>query len=265
MSNETMTLLDGISWDKEELLSNMDLDSFYFGHLGKAALSSSACKELLKSSITYYHSITKEKEPTDALIQGSIFHILVLEPDKLYDRYEFFDAQNKTVAFKKRVEESDKEVVLIKNLYFMRSLKKYLDRCEDASGLLQGGIEEVPAIGFINGIPFRGKADYLKNNHIIDLKTTASLDNWNFTSRGKWDYDMQAYIYRELFNVDRFTFLVVEKITGRIGIYEASEECFESGKEKIRICTDRYKEDFLEKSNDEIESIIFNRCIHGTV
>ena len=76
---------------------------------------------------------------------------------------------------------------------------------------------------------------------------------------------MQAFIYRQLFNVERFTFLVIEKISGEIGIYEASEECFESGEEKVQICTDRYKEDFLGKSDDEIEAVVFNRYIHGSI
>jgi len=266
MSNDTITLLDGITWNKDELISNMDSDPFYYGHLSKAALSSSACKDLLKSSISYYQSLTTKRKQTDALLQGSIFHMLTLEPEKLEQRYEFFDAQTQNKAFKERAEESDKEVVLLKHFYFMRALKnKSLDRCESASSLLQGGLEEVPSIGLINGIPFRGKADYLKNNHIVDLKTAASLDNWNPRYKSKYNYDIQPYIYRELFNVERFTFLVVEKVTGRIGVYEASEECFESGEEKVRICTDRYKEDFLGKSDKEIESVIFNRYIHGTV
>ena len=34
-----ITLLNGEKWDEKELLSKMDDDSFYYGHLGKHALS----------------------------------------------------------------------------------------------------------------------------------------------------------------------------------------------------------------------------------
>jgi hypothetical protein len=39
-------LLNGEKWDKQELLAKMDDDSFYYGHLGKHALSSSSIKLL---------------------------------------------------------------------------------------------------------------------------------------------------------------------------------------------------------------------------
>ena len=176
------------------------------------------------------------------------------------------DVEKRTLKlFKDATEASDKEVFLQKEFHFMRSLKKNIDKCEYADNLLKDGLGEVPAIDLINGIPFRGKADYLKNNHIIDLKTTSSLEGWEYTAKKKWHYDMQAFIYRQLFNVERFTFLVIEKITGEIGIYEASEECFESGGEKVKICTDRYKEDFIGRANQDLENLVYNRCIHGSI
>lgn len=266
MSNDTITLLDGISWNKDELISNMDSDPFYYGHLSSAALSSSACKDLLKSSKAYYKSLQRKQTDTQALREGRLFHTLVLEPEKMQQKYEFVEVDKRTLkAFKDADLATDKEVFLQKEFYFMRSLKKNIDKCEYANSLLQDGLGEVPALDFINGIPFRGKADYLRNNHIVDLKTTSSLDGWEYASKKKWHYDMQAFIYRQLFNVERFTFLVIEKITGEIGIYEASEECFDSGEEKVKICTDRYKEDFLGKSDDEIEAVVFNRYIHGSI
>lgn len=265
MSNDTITLLDGITWNKNELLANMDSDLFYYGHLSKAALSSSACKDLLRSSKSYYKSLSKEQKDTPALREGRLFHTLVLEPEKMQQKYEFFDAEKRTATFNKAYEACDRELMLKKEFYFMRALKKNIDRCEYANGLLQDGLGEVPAIDFINDIPFRGKADYLRNNHIVDLKTTASLDGWEYTAKKKWHYDMQAFIYRHLFNVERFTFLVIEKITGEIGIFESTEEFFQSGEEKVHLCTDRYKEDFFGKSDDEIEAVVFNRYIHGSI
>ena len=105
-------------------------------------------------------------------------------------------------------------------------------------------------IGELFGFPFRGKADYLKDNHVIDLKTTSKLDGWLWTAKNVWHYDMQCYIYSKLFNVQEFTFLVIEKGTGEIGIYDCSPETMEKAGRKLqRVCKD-YEEYFIRKTKD---------------
>ena len=46
-------LLNGDKYKKDELLKRMEDDEFYYGNLGKNALSSSAAKMLLQSPKTY--------------------------------------------------------------------------------------------------------------------------------------------------------------------------------------------------------------------
>ena len=48
-----ITLLNGETWGKEEILAQMHDDTFYYGHLGQHALSSSSLKTILKSPKTY--------------------------------------------------------------------------------------------------------------------------------------------------------------------------------------------------------------------
>lgn len=263
MSNDTITLLDGIDWVKGELLSNMDDDSFYYGYLGKAALSSSAVKPLLSSAKEYYKSITEEPEYKQQFVEGQIFHTLALEPEKMDERYEIVEYERRVESVRRMNEESDKEVILRKEYNFMNAIYKKMLLCDEARELLEGGIPEVPAIGMINDIPFRAKADSLHLDHIVDLKTTAKLDTWLWTGKNKWNYDVQAYIYMTLFNVSRFTFLVVEKVTGRVAIYELSERAYESGKSKLDLATERYKKHFLYKTEEEIQDNLYNDCIKG--
>ena len=52
---DSITLLDGSTWDKQELLEKMNDDNFYYGYLSQAALSSSSLKLLLDSPKTYYN------------------------------------------------------------------------------------------------------------------------------------------------------------------------------------------------------------------
>ena len=93
-------------------------------------------------------------------------------------------------------------------------------------------------------LPFRGKADILQFNHIIDLKTTSNLAGFNF-SANNYGYDLQAYLYTQLFDVEKFTFMAVDKKTLDIGIFETSSEFLERGKQKLHHAIDVYNEWFL--------------------
>ena len=59
--NQKITLLDGTIWNKEELISRMYDDKFYYGYLGGAALSSSSAKKLLDSPKKYTKSLKSKK------------------------------------------------------------------------------------------------------------------------------------------------------------------------------------------------------------
>ena len=48
-------LFDGKNWGVDEILKQMEDDSFYYGYLGQNALSSSSAKDLYKSPKTYFN------------------------------------------------------------------------------------------------------------------------------------------------------------------------------------------------------------------
>ena len=106
----------------------------------------------------------------------------------------------------------------------------------------------------INGVPFRGKADIFTGDKIIDLKTTLSIKSWDerykrrTTSPYVLDYDVQVFIYCTLFDVDykNFLFLVIDKTTTDIGIFEVSEEFYMSGKAKTYEAICVYQQFILE-------------------
>jgi len=69
----------------------------------------------------------------------------------------------------------------------------------------------------VQGYPFRGKADVLDKYRVVDLKTTS---------------DLKAF---PLFNkpYEEFKFAAIDKGSLDIGIYDVSEEFYNSGKEKV--------------------------------
>ena len=74
-SRKMIQLLDGTEEEKVILEEQAIDDDFYYGYLGKAALSSSSIKQLLSSPKTY-HYVQKYGQDNDskALLIGKLFH-----------------------------------------------------------------------------------------------------------------------------------------------------------------------------------------------
>lgn len=252
-SRDTIKLFDDKYWDITEILDKMEDDSFYYGYLGENALSSSAAKDLYKSPKSYFNKAKQVNADVPALREGRLIHTVVLEEDRLKDKYDFIDiASRRTKAFTKAQDESKakgKEIMLTSELNKANELCNAIRFNTYANELFTDGIAETPAIGELYGLPFRAKADYFKDGHLIDLKTTSKLDGWERTAKYVWHYDMQGWIYSELFGVDKFTYVVIEKGTGDIGIFELSDETRELGGNKVKQCVNTYKEYFVDKTS----------------
>ena len=96
--SKTVTLLDNTTWSYPELMEALKKDSFYYGYLNKAALSSSSAK------ILYHKSLFKKQEETKALRDGRLFHTLVLESDIFFDKYAVVDSSTRTTQKFKELE-----------------------------------------------------------------------------------------------------------------------------------------------------------------
>ena len=255
--DKKITLLDGSQWNTSELVSRMYDDKFYYGYLGENALSSSSAKKLLSSPKQYERSLHENNNNVPALREGRLFHMMALEEHKIDDHYLFIDSSTRTTnKFKEFASENPhKEVMLTKEYNALKELLNHLHKNLEASELLRGGNPEVPMIGEIFGYPFRGKADYLTSNHVVDLKTTSKLDGWVWAAKNTWHDDMQCYIYMKLYNVQKFTFLVIEKGTGEIGIYECSEDTIHKAGIKLKKVCNIYEEYFIRKVKDPNEFV----------
>ena len=92
--------------------------------------------------------------------------------------------------------------------------------------------------------------NYTTINHdeklIIDLKTTSDIDKFKW-SASKFNYDSQAYIYSSLFDYEML-FMVIDKETLQIGLFDCSPDFYASGEDKVRKATDAY--DLFYKTED---------------
>ena len=121
-----ITLLNNEVWNQEEILTQMYDDDFYYGHLGKHALSSSSLKMILKSPKTYKY-VTKYGDPSSnsaALAMGKLIHWMILEPHKI-DSLNFIESSTKGTKVYK-------EAVVMHGEVFLNKERSAAERVTDA-------------------------------------------------------------------------------------------------------------------------------------
>ena len=256
-----ITLLNGEAWNRYEILQKMADDSFYYGHLGQHALSSSSLKKLLESPKAYQASLSKS-ESHQAFRDGRLIHLAILEPEKMDDLI-VLEGTKARKEFKQATAEHGDHVVYtrseVDSAYWVAEAIK---ENNEAQFLLDGCIYEQAGVGEIEGLPFRAKADAINVDAgiIVDLKTTSSDVNDFHWAAKNYSYDLQAALYLEIFGANEFVFLVINKSSKDIGIFECSAEFIERGQDKIRHAISVYKQYFNQPNTDEL---IKNYVIRG--
>ncbi len=256
---DNIQLLNGETFRHDEILELMKDDEFYYGYLGKAALSSSSIKLLLDSPKKYKYVTEYGSQESNALDAGWLFHTAILEPD-VFEKQIFVDVQSKNTKAYKLAKEEHGKVFTMKQKNDAERLADAFLRNEHALKLITNCEFEVPAIGMIQGYPFRGKADVLDSYRIVDLKTTSDLKAFPYAAR-KYGYDVQVYLYSELFNkpYEEFKFAAIDKGSLDIGIYDVSEEFYLQGKAKVTKAIETFETFFI--NGADIDSY----CIKGTL
>ena len=240
-----ITLLNGETFKEENLLELMQNDEFYYGYMAKAALSSSSIKTLLSSPKTYKYVLDYGSGESQALRDGWLFHTAILEPH-VFESQIFVDVQSKnTKAYKEALAEHGKVFTQKEKRDAERVADAFL-RNEHALKLLKNSEFEVPAVGMIDGYPFRGKADVFGNGKIVDLKTTTDIKAFPYSAK-KYGYDVQVYVYCQLFNVsyEDFKFAVIDKGSLDIAIYDVSENFYNEGKIKTQQAIETFETFFI--------------------
>jgi len=244
-----ITLLDQSVWEKKELTKKMNDDSFYYGEMSKIALSSSSIKLLLDSPKTYDYVTRYGSAESDALRAGWLFHTAILEPE-VFHAQRFIDVQSKNTKAYKLAKEEYGKVFTMKEKNDAERMADAFFKNEKAMSYITKCNFEVPIVGNVLDYPFRGKADVFCGDSICDLKSTSDLRAFPYSAK-KYGYDIQVFIYCELFGVsyENFSFIAVDKGSLDIGIFHVSEEFYLSGKAKTQEGINRYHT-FFEMGQD---------------
>jgi hypothetical protein len=223
--------------DKENVLEKLQNDEHYYGDFGKKYLSNSDIGTLLTNPLAF----GQPSKPSPAFLVGGYFHTAILEPDKL-KKYKVIESTSRNTNTYKEM--SGGELCLLQSevdtIELMTDKVLANDVCRD---LIRGiNIEyEKPGVTELEGLNWKGKADIINHDEklIIDLKTTADLNKFRY-SASKYNYDSQAYIYSKLFGYE-FVFIVIDKTTHQLGIFDCSPEFYERGQDKVKRAAEQYK------------------------
>ena len=109
---------------------------------------------------------------------------------------------------------------------------------------------EQPAVGSIQGMMWKGKADIVTSDSIIDLKTTGDIHKFKWSAKA-YNYDSQCYIYQQLFGKP-LVFYVIDKSTHQLGIFTPSDNFVRGGELKVTKAIEVYKAYFGDNPTDDI-------------
>jgi hypothetical protein len=232
--------------NKKEIIENLRDDNNYYGEYGKQFISNSDIKTLMTNPL----DLRNPSETHPYFLIGGYFHTAILEPDKI-KQFKIVDASTRNTKAYKEI--SGGEVCLLQHEVDKTEalVQKMLNNtvCRDLIHT-EGNDFELPGVAFIEGNWWKGKADIVNHEEklVVDLKTTGDLEKFHWSAK-KYNYDSQAYIYRELFGYDML-FVAIDKNTSQIGIYDCSDQFYNEGKEKVEKASEIYDLFFKNKDFD---------------
>lgn len=169
------------------------------------------------------------KKESDALQFGSLYDMMLFEPEKARDTYFVLDdtyivermakngAKNPRITKKYRDWKAEQQELnqgkTIASQEDWRRAEEMIQRLKDC-GLYDkrfaGGKFQVEFNVDLDGVPLKGFLDCLQDDCIIDSKSSRAIDKFRYDVNS-WSYDIQAYIYTKVFGIKDFYWVVQEK------------------------------------------------------
>lgn len=242
----------------QDIINKLKDDKEYYSGVGKNYLSNSDIDALLNNP----YDFNKPREDNKNFAEGRYFHQLLIEPNKAVN-VPFVDVSTRTTKEYKAFCEDN-------NLPFAM-LKKEKDEIERLVSLMRGNIlfydaiyqdgnqYEVPMVGQIHDMMWKGKADIVTDTMIIDLKTTSDIHKFKWSAKS-YNYDSQCFIYQQLFNKP-LVFYVIDKGTGQLGIFRPSENFIKGGELKVKRAIEVFNRYFSDTKTDDIANYYIDETL----
>jgi len=189
------------------------------------AYSFSAIKQAMRSPAHLKAWLTAPPEQTPAMRLGTLTHLAVLQPDlfgsttavaPIVDRRT---KEGKSIWEQFQVQNTGKEIITNDEREQLTAMRDSVRIHPAASALLGEGTAEVSVFNQCveTGLPLKARMDWVRENAIVDLKTTEDASPAGFAkSVSNYRYDLQAAHYRRMLKLQGrgdlpFYLIAVEK------------------------------------------------------
>lgn len=234
----------------QTIINRLLNDEDYYGAFGKQYLSNSDIGALLGNPSDF----RVPQADNINFHKGRYFHQLILEPEKAKET-KFVDVSSRvTKAYKETIAESTQDIIMLEKegVEIRSCVDTMMQNLDFFEGIRQEGNQyEVPMIKEIKGVLWKGKADIVCTDKLIDLKTTSKISDFKYSAK-KYNYDSQCYIYQILFG-QPLVFYVVDKTNNKLGIFRPTEEFVRRGEEKVERAVAQYHKFFGDNPTEDIK------------
>ena len=153
------------------ILNKLKDNNEYYHGVGKQYLSNSDIGALLNNPKMF--GVSREDDIN--LAKGRLFHELLLEPDKAIDFPVIDVSSRNTKKYKEALTDDIPFMLLTKDVDEVNTYVDAINGNFNFFSLINESEHEVPAIGELFGVQWKGKADIVTETDIYDLKTTRSI------------------------------------------------------------------------------------------
>jgi hypothetical protein len=245
--------------EMQELLALLKDDSEYYSGIGQQFLSNSDVGTLLNCPENY----GKHRGDGKVLAEGRLFHTSLLEPQKSQSTPKVNVSSRNTKAYKDFLEANNLKFCLLQKEYdnVMKMVEKIKHNFDIYSMIYQDNNKfEVPAVMELEGTQWKGKADIVGDDCLIDLKTTSDITKFS-RSASSFNYDSQCFIYQTLFNKP-LKFIAIDKETLQIGVFEPSDDFVNRGERKVIKAIEVYKDYFSSQKTKDIRDYYIQQTLN---
>lgn len=227
-------------------------------HGDRTAVSKSGL-DLIHRSPAHFRWAQENKRPeTDAMVKGSLVHLLALEPDKFDDEYVQMPTDIKVKRGKAwdefSAQNQDKIILSATQLSDAKLIAETVMANPVAASIIEQAVaieESVFAEDMKTGVMCKCRPDIRIDGALYDLKTSRNAAAGSFAASVRsFRYHVQSAYYTDLCNlhdldIERFGFIVVDTdwMPYQCTVFHSLEtEAVELGRAEYRENLDRYSE-----------------------
>ena len=215
------------------------------------ALSASGAKLLKKSPLHYRADKFKTRQPTEAMVFGTVVHRLALEPERPAFAVKYLNwASKEGKAERERLEATGLPILSEADGDRATAIRDALWSDAQIAEMLEGAQKEQVMLWDQHGVKCKAKADAIGDGVVIDLKTTLDAGPQEFArSIAAFGYFRQAAHYLDGYEATKgerakdFVFIAVEsQAPHAVALYRLDAASIAAGRLEMRRAAAVYRE-----------------------